>query len=552
MLLIHRSILWELCRTTLLTAGVLVTVIAFGAAFRPLSQNLLGPRELGLFVLLACVPMLQYALPFAAAFATTTVYMRLAGDREVQAMAAAGWSLGRILRPVWMLGAALVLVLLGLVHFVAPTFWVSMQNLIGRDAARLLVASVEQGRALEVGSVEIYADEAYLSPDPPPSGARDRLYLVGVAAIEMARGGRGGSSLATEFTAEHAVVDIHQGEDGPILKMALVNATLQRAGDAAVAVLPQAMPEAIDLGGRRRGGAKGLTLPQLLAARHAPDGVREIRNAAAPLRRLLRLEAIHAEIATRLAAPGGATFEQPADGTLVRIEHAALRRGRLEPADPAMPIRVSEIREGRTIRDATTAEVALVIEASADGEPTFELVSPPGVAAVERGGARELVGRWPQRMAGLTMAEAVPPVAAPAGVLVEEGRRRSAETLPPASPMPAAWPAETAAAADRLSQAMARFDLDLVARGNQRFAQALTGLLMPLLAGVLAVRSRSALVLVVFLLAFLPAIGLMLCISSGEQMARWDRPQAGLALMWGSEAVLAIGVGIAWWRASRN
>ncbi len=118
--------------------------------------------------------------------------------------------------------------------------------------------------------------------------------------------------------------------------------------------------------------------------------------------------------------------------------------------------------------------------------------------------------------------------------------------------MPAAWPGETAAAADRLEASLARFDLDLVARGNQRFAQALTGLLLPLLAGVLAVRSRSTLVLVVFLLAFLPAIGLMLCISSGEQMTRWDRPQAGLALIWGSEAAMAIAVAWGWWRASRN
>ncbi len=551
MLLIHRSILWELCRTTLLTAGVLVTVIAFGAAIRPLSQNLLGPRELAVFVLLACVPMLQYALPFAAAFATTTVYMRLAGDREVQAMAAAGWSLGRILRPVWMLGAVLLVVLLGLVHFVAPTFWVSMQNLIGRDAARLLVASVQQGRALEVGAVEIYADEAYLSPDPPPSGARDRLYLVGVAAIEM---DRQRSAPATEFTAEHAVVDIHQGEDGPILKMALVNATLQRAGDAAVAVLPQAMPEAIDLGGQRRGGAKGLTLPQLIEARRSPDGIRQIRDAADPLRRLLRLEAIHAAVAAGLASPEGALLRGPADGTRVRIEHAALRRGRLEPADAATPIRISELRDGRTVREAVAGELTLVIEADGDGAAAFELIAPSGLEAIERSGPREAAGRWPQRIAGLAMAEAdgVPPVAGSAASLIEEGRRRAAEAPTPESPMPAAWPGETAAAADRLEASLARFDLDLVARGNQRFAQAFTGLLLPLLAGVLAVRSRSTLVLVVFLLAFLPAIGLMLCISSGEQMARWDRPQAGLALIWGSEAAMAIAVAWGWWRASRN
>ncbi|MGA1709405.1 MAG: LptF/LptG family permease, partial [Phycisphaerales bacterium] len=89
--LLHRSILGDLLRTTILVTTVLVTVIAFGAAVRPLAQNLLGPADLPRFLLLACVPMLQYALPFAAAFATVSVYHRMSVDREVQAMEAAGF-----------------------------------------------------------------------------------------------------------------------------------------------------------------------------------------------------------------------------------------------------------------------------------------------------------------------------------------------------------------------------------------------------------------------------------------------------------------------------
>lgn len=549
MLLLHRSILWELCRTTLLTAGVLVTVIAFGAAIPPLTRNLLGPRELGGFVLFACVPMLQYALPFAAAFATTTVYLRLSSDREVQAMAAAGWSLGRILRPVAMLGAVLLVAMMALVHFVAPVFWASMQNLLGRDAARLLVTSVEQGRALRVGSVEIYADEAYLSPDPPPSGARDRLYLVGVAAIEL---DRRGSTPVTEFTAEHAVVDIHEGEAGAILKMALVNATLQRAGDSAVAVLPQAMPEAIDLGGRGSTGAKGMTLPQLLAARRSPGEVPQIRDAAAPLRRALEVDQAWRRLGASFESDRDLAFDALPEGTAVRIEGATLREGRLLPAG-VRPIRAFELRGGKVVREAESPEFSLRLEPLAGGE-WFELLAPAGTPAIERGGPRPLAGRWPQRIAGLRLdaAEAPPLGDLSAAELIAAGRAIADDGGREAAASPRSVPVEAAAAAGRLESAMARLGLDLTARQHQRMAQSIAGLLMPLLAGVLAVRSRSSAVLLVFLLVFLPSLGAMLCISSGEQMIRWDRLQEGLGLMWGSEAALAVLVAWGWWRASRN
>ena len=223
--LLHRSILADLLRTTILVTTVLVTVIAFGAAVRPLAQNLLGPADLPRFLLLACVPMLQYALPFAAAFATVSVYHRMSVDREVQAMEAAGLSMRRIVFPAFALGLSLLVAMLALVHFAAPRFWIGMQDLLARDAARLLAAAVEQGEGIRVGDLEIYADEAMVSPDPPDTGARERLVLAGVAALEL--GGEGGMP-RTEFTAEHAVIDVHQGEAGAILKLVLINATVRR------------------------------------------------------------------------------------------------------------------------------------------------------------------------------------------------------------------------------------------------------------------------------------------------------------------------------------
>ena len=87
--ILFRHITADLIRIMLLTASVLVTVIAFGAAIRPIMQNLFGPEDLAQFVLLAAVPMLQFALPFAGAVAGTIVYARLSAENEVLAMSAA-------------------------------------------------------------------------------------------------------------------------------------------------------------------------------------------------------------------------------------------------------------------------------------------------------------------------------------------------------------------------------------------------------------------------------------------------------------------------------
>ena len=86
--LLDRYILTDLLRTVLLTTGVLVMVIAFGAAIKPLaSESLLTAGQTAKYILLAIVPMLQFALPFAAGFAGT---MSLADDTTVASIEVAG------------------------------------------------------------------------------------------------------------------------------------------------------------------------------------------------------------------------------------------------------------------------------------------------------------------------------------------------------------------------------------------------------------------------------------------------------------------------------
>ena len=119
------STLWrytcvELLKVMLLTTMVLVVVVAFGATIKPLIQNQIDPLDAGKYAFFASVPMLQFALPFAAGFSATIVMHRMANDNEILAMSVAGIPYRRIFAPAASLGLLLTIIMFLLVNFVIP------------------------------------------------------------------------------------------------------------------------------------------------------------------------------------------------------------------------------------------------------------------------------------------------------------------------------------------------------------------------------------------------------------------------------------------------
>ena len=104
---IWRLITQELWKLLLLTTGVLVTVISFAVTIGPLSDGELSPLDAIRFMLFALVPMLGYALPFAAGFATTLVFHRMSQDNELLATHAGGVSHRKVLVPAVLTGVVL-------------------------------------------------------------------------------------------------------------------------------------------------------------------------------------------------------------------------------------------------------------------------------------------------------------------------------------------------------------------------------------------------------------------------------------------------------------
>lgn len=224
----------ELLRVLLFTTTVIVVVIAFGAAIKPLADSSLGSGSVVKYVALAMIPMLQFALPFSSGFAATLVLHRFAADNELVAMSTSGIRYRTIFAPVLAVGLALLIVMFILLHTIVPRFWGRMQNMLAQDATSIFLASVSRGEALEVGQVSIYADTATVDPTPPDNGAEQRLLLQGVAAIQK----NGAGEQVSEFTSEFATVDVHRGREGVIMKLAMTNGSGFNAAEGTVILFP--------------------------------------------------------------------------------------------------------------------------------------------------------------------------------------------------------------------------------------------------------------------------------------------------------------------------
>ena len=187
--LLIRSMLVELLKVFAISATVLVMVTAFGAAIKPLAdEDLIGPLQTAKYILLAIVPMLQFAIPFAAAFATTMVFHRMTGDNEILAAAASGISYRRILGPTLLLGCVLLTVMVILTQWVIPRFWGLMDRNLAADVTRVVMASIEKGVPFRIDRFQIYADRGRIieNPDVGPVPAPDDL-AGDAPSIEMTR-----------------------------------------------------------------------------------------------------------------------------------------------------------------------------------------------------------------------------------------------------------------------------------------------------------------------------------------------------------------------------
>lgn len=529
--LLTRSMAGELLKTILITTGVLVSVIAFGAAIKPLARNLLGGTDILRYVGLASIPMLQYALPFSAGFGATLVMHRMVTDNEVLAMSAAGLSHRRILRPVFLLGGLLLVVMLLLVNVVVPVFWSRMESMLARDVTRLLSSAVQRGEAFDLGDTRIFADDVLVDPAPEGSTAETRLILGGVAALQISDDG----GPETEFTADYATLDVYRVDGRSILKLVLGDATVFRSVDETLVRTPAAEPRAIDLGHRFQPSPKMFTIDRMLELRADPRLFWRVRIHLDRLAERARSQAIERAIVDRLATEGRLELRDPRQDSVWTLSVPSI--------DPEDPLRLRDV----------------VVERDRRGDVSVATV--PSVRwRIERRTGVEVIDLDFERDEGTPMADLVPPFVRslePTGVAPPD--RPSDDDL-------VAWASsvvedpDTSASfrkgvekdLDGLASQARRLVWDIDARIQQRLAQAITAPLLLILGAILAINLRHSTPLAVYVAAFLPAIGDILLISGGEQTLRRDPSTFGHLLLWSGNALLAILCIAGWMRLRRH
>ncbi len=525
-LLFYRYLLGDLLRVLALSTAVLVTVIAFGAAIKPLAaDSLLGAAQTAKYIVLAIVPMLQFALPFSAGFAATTALHRMTTDNEIQAMAVGGVSYGRILLPIVALGVVLVLTMVVLTQWVIPRFWGILERTVAVDLTRMFQASIERGVPFEIGNLQILADKLVVVPHPQDTDADTRLRLWRVAAAELGDDG----TIATEVTARQAVVDIYHLPRRTLFKLRLIDTVAFNSRTGELIQTPELNPRrAIVLPSAFEDDPRFMTQGELLWLRDHPDEYGPVID----LKRVLAESLGEIELRERIDA------QLRASGRLELVELGTARRRYVVHADrldaqgfatrDGEPIEVLQF-DGATAVRRTRSEQVQINRASVGtlAAPAFDLVlSNTEVTDLKAGGS-------PNRRARLVF-----PNLAPSGLSAEDLSQLASGQLLDRARSAAEGPGPLRGYCLNLEDRLDALQRNIRGRLLKRYALSATACLLLVLGAVMGMWLRESLPLVVYLWSFLPSVLSMILISGGEQMIRDGQVAGGTLVMWSGNAGL--------------
>lgn len=549
---IWRYTFFELLRLVLLSTAVLVTVIAFAAAVKPLAEGELDPIDTVKFMLFAIPPMLAYALPFAAGFGTTLAYHRMAQDNEVIAAHSGGVSHRSLLVPALVSGILLAGCLAMLNEQVIPRFLQQMERMVTRDLAQILIRKIERGESATLENTTIYADRVRRVEPEPGSPVLDMLLLESAAVIEVNDKGE----IDADAVADSVWVLIYPGHlegfgsDSLAGKVVFENAVGvnkgQRIEVERAASDPFRIPDAFE------DDPKFLTFGELASLRENPEQMNFIETRRIALARRLAARDTVRQIAIDLESQGYAMLVGPAGGD-VAIRAAGIEAAgaglKLLPSGGSVEVewrRPPNAAGDRAIRffRARSAVLELDFAPAPSASPlSNQPVGPQGVrldlllTGVEtRAAGSDLWSERPEdRLDDLTLRSDPMVVYHPLSAAAVAGEAEAAIEANPPNPGYGIVPLR-----EDLVFRLDKLAREITSKQHERWAMAASCLVMVLTGAVMALKLKDAVPLVVYLWSFFPALATVILISSGQQHAHGENIITGLPILWSGVVALAI------------
>lgn len=554
---IYRYILKDLLRLIVLSSLVMVFVISFAGALKPLSESRLEPLTLIKFVFYSVPTLLALVIPFAAAFASTLVFSRMVTDNEIVACAAGGISYRLILLPAFFLGLVLTLSLYFLSNWVVPYFFQQTKMMLQRDVAALVVGQVRQGRPVELPGTDgwvVYAEDAELSELTgrltEHGRTPDRLIMlrdVVVGRFDAA------DKLRDQYMAEQADIYLYRDEGGSWANLVMRAARLYQSETDHFLELAQPRLGPFLLPDPLKSDPRFLSMSDLERLSKQPDLYPRVARRRHKLARSMARDEVIWSLQRELdpaAGSGRAVLIHKVgqeDQRCVVTAPRVLREGsRLELGGTEdVPLRFEKYINNVLVHKVEAPSARLSVKTSqVDDEPTIVIdVDQPTVHDQrDKGRAPGHPPSYTIRGARLSqdVLSRLLQFRSPALLRQVDSRFSRSD--------------DVKSAAVTLDNALRKLKRNIVSQLHERYALAVISMLVLLLGAVLSMKMRGAMPLVVYFWSFLLALVAVFITRSGEDLMSkvYHPPSLGLMVLWTGVLMLCVAIGVLYVKLAKN
>jgi lipopolysaccharide export system permease protein len=535
---LYRYILKDLLKLLVFTTVVLTVVISFAAAIKPMSEGLLSPGSMFRFIIYTVPTMVQFAVPFAGAFAGTIVFNRMVNDNEILACAAGGISYRVLLVPVILLGLSLMIGLFYMSNSVVPTFYQQAARMIRKDFMRLVVRQVKRQETVKFGDWLLYADDAFEHQNPPylENSELQPQQMITLSGVALAKLGKQASNEPTKYqlhledlsTAGRADLLLFNDNDETWITLRLKD-TIIYPNDTAKVRIEEGRVSPIRLPNPMKDDPSFKTLFELRELGEYPDRYQNVLKAKTRLAKVCAAEQLTGKLVNNLRK-GQVTLI--AQDTQYRITSPAVLTKQLSiqlRSRGQIPITVM-VNQGAFERQliASSGQI-LVTPTGPSQEPSIQIilqnvqiktVGQTGPASenkkIELGPAF-----WPKPLTEPLLAQDWQALVSTAST---------------------SYPTNNVSASVRsLKYQVNKLGHKIIAQLNHRAAHALIGPLLLLLGTLLSMKKRGKMPLVVFFWSFLISVIATVTMLSGKAMT--DDPNmwipAGVMISWSGNLLIA-------------